>query len=70
MKPSQHAVTVETELVAEPEASELTSAPEHVQLAVDLIYLLESNEVSPQTALSALDIVKQDLLTKCSKSHP
>lgn len=39
----------------------LEEAPEHVKLAVDLIYLLESNEVNPHSALKALEIVKADL---------
>lgn len=46
-----------------PSAS-LAEAPEDIQLAVDLIYLLESNEIEPQVALSALEIVKKDLEAK------
>ncbi|TKB56703.1 pleiotropic regulatory protein RsmS [Ferrimonas aestuarii] len=42
----------------------LESAPDEIKLAVDLIYLLESNEIDPQTALKALAIVKQDLDAK------
>lgn len=42
----------------------LNQAPEEVQLAVDLIYLLESNEIEPQIALAALKIVEQDLLRR------
>ncbi len=42
----------------------LTEAPQHVQLAVDLIYLLESNDIAPETALEALEIVRKDLLSK------
>ncbi|HCH50103.1 MAG TPA: DUF2496 domain-containing protein [Proteus sp.] len=38
----------------------LKDAPESVQLAVDLIYLLESNQVDPKTVLEALDIIRQD----------
>lgn len=45
----------------------LEAAPEHIKLAVDLIYLLESNEVEPQTALKALDIVRQDLQQKIAQ---
>ena len=45
----------------------LERAPEHVKLAVDLIYLLESNEIEPQTALEAIEIVKADLVDKLSK---
>ncbi|MEH6529778.1 MAG: pleiotropic regulatory protein RsmS [Photobacterium frigidiphilum] len=44
--------------------SSLSSAPEDVQLAVDLIYLLESNDVKPEIALAALEIVKKDLESK------
>jgi hypothetical protein len=45
----------------------LQDAPDDIKLAVDLIYLLETNEVDPQTALNALEIVKQDLENKLSK---
>ncbi|WP_390623797.1 pleiotropic regulatory protein RsmS [Vibrio gallicus] len=44
--------------------SPLDNAPSDVKLAVDLIYLLESNDISPEIALSALEIVKQDLQRK------
>ncbi|GLO60461.1 primosomal protein [Vibrio sp. MACH09] len=43
---------------------QLDSAPEQVKLAVDLIYLLETNNIEPATALEAIEIVKQDLLRK------
>ncbi|MCW8327602.1 pleiotropic regulatory protein RsmS [Photobacterium sp. SDRW27] len=46
----------------------LDEAPEDIKLAVDLIYLLESNEISPEIALSALEIVTQDLKAKLNKS--
>ncbi|MBY7887900.1 pleiotropic regulatory protein RsmS [Vibrio fluvialis] len=42
----------------------LNDAPDEIKLAVDLIYLLESNEVEPHVALAALEIVKGDLLNK------
>lgn len=42
----------------------LENAPPEIQLAVDLIYLLESSEISPDIALKALDIVKRDYLSK------
>ena len=42
----------------------LEQAPKEVQSAVDLIYLLESNEIDPQVALAALKIVEQDLLRR------
>ncbi|ANS85854.1 uncharacterized protein VSVS12_02092 [Vibrio scophthalmi] len=44
--------------------SGLNNAPDEIKLAVDLIYLLESNEVDPQTALAALEIVQSDLQAK------
>jgi hypothetical protein len=47
----------------------LQSAPKDVQLAVDLIYLLESNNIDPATALSALEMVNADLLRKLSKTR-
>ncbi|MDX7991185.1 DUF2496 domain-containing protein [Xenorhabdus sp. Reich] len=45
----------------------LKQAPPEVQLAVDLIYLLECNEISPAIALAALEIVKQDFQGKLEK---
>ncbi|MBY6197909.1 pleiotropic regulatory protein RsmS [Vibrio hangzhouensis] len=44
--------------------SGLEHAPEEIKLAVDLIFLLESNEIDPKIALQALEIVKGDLLKK------
>lgn len=44
--------------------SKIASAPQDVQLAIDLIYLLETNNISTQVALSALEIVKNDLLRR------
>ena len=44
--------------------SEVEDAPDDIKLAVDLIYLLETNEVDPETALKALKIVEADLLRK------
>lgn len=46
------------------QASGLETAPEEVKLAVDLIFLLESNQIAPNTALAALEIVKADLEAK------
>lgn len=46
--------------------SPLDSAPAEMQLAVDLIFLFESNQIDPKVALQALDIVKQDLESKIS----
>lgn len=48
----------------------LNDAPEHVQLAVDLIYLFETNHVDPKLALEALKLVEQDLLTKLDCQNP
>lgn len=42
----------------------LETAPDEVKLAVDLIMLLEENAVPTQTALAALEIVRQDFLRK------
>ncbi|WP_104038022.1 pleiotropic regulatory protein RsmS [Vibrio jasicida] len=46
--------------------SPLDDAPEEVKLAVDLIYLLESHEIEPETALKAIKIVQNDLENKLS----
>jgi hypothetical protein len=43
-------------------ASGLEDAPAEIKLAVDLIYLFETNDIDPDTALKALEIVKSDLL--------
>lgn len=45
----------------------LDSAPTEIQLAVDLIFLLESNEVDLDVALKALKIVEADLKKKREK---
>lgn len=42
----------------------LTEANAEIQLAVDLIYLLEVNQIQPEMALQALKIVENDLLNK------
>ncbi|OOF15647.1 MULTISPECIES: DUF2496 domain-containing protein [Salinivibrio] len=42
----------------------LENAPDDVKLAVDLIYLLESHQIDIDVALSAIDMVKTDLLNK------
>lgn len=47
---------------------ELNDAPTKVQLAVDLIELLEINEVAPELALAALQIVQADLERKLADS--
>lgn len=46
------------------QSSALENAPEHVKLAVDLIYLLESNEIPVETALAAIELVQADLTSK------
>ncbi|MGC9401555.1 pleiotropic regulatory protein RsmS [Vibrio genomosp. F10] len=46
--------------------SPLDNAPDEIKLAVDLIYLLESNEVDLTTALKAIEIVKSDIESKLS----
>ncbi len=42
----------------------LENAPDEVKLAVDLIMLLEENQVSVQTVLGALEIIKRDYENK------
>ena len=49
-------------------SSPLDNAPEEVKLAVDLIYLFESNEIDPKVALEAIKIVQQDLQAKLATS--
>ena len=49
-------------------SSQLDNAPEEVKLAVDLIYLLESNEIDPKVALEAIKIVQHDLQAKLASS--
>ena len=44
------------------------NAPPELQLAVDLIYLLECNEIAPETALAALEIVQRDSQEKLKNS--
>ncbi|MBS9919425.1 pleiotropic regulatory protein RsmS [Vibrio alginolyticus] len=50
--------------MADQPTSPLDDAPEENKLAVDLIYLLESNEIDPEVALNALKIVQNDLENK------
>lgn len=42
----------------------LKNAPKETQLAVDLIYLLETSDIDTDVVLKALEIVKSDYLTK------
>ncbi|WP_117233258.1 pleiotropic regulatory protein RsmS [Vibrio maerlii] len=52
----------------QPTPSPLDNAPDDIKLAVDLIYLLESNEVDPKVALSAINMVKADLEKKVGEA--
>lgn len=47
----------------------LESAPAEIKLAVDLIYLLESNDIEPNTAIAALDIVRKDYERKLTTAN-
>lgn len=42
-------------------------APPEFQLAVDLIYLLERNEIAPELVLAALEVVKRDYQEKLAR---
>ena len=44
--------------------STLVEAPESVQLAVDLIQLLEENQIKPEIAIDALKMVLNDFENK------
>lgn len=48
-------------------SSPLDNAPDDIKLAVDLIYLLESNHIDPRIALDALKIVEDDLRKKIAQ---
>ncbi|EHH2421100.1 TPA: pleiotropic regulatory protein RsmS [Vibrio parahaemolyticus] len=50
--------------MADQPTSPLDDAPEEIKLAVDLIYLLETNEIDPEVAIKALKIVQTDLESK------
>ncbi|EKK9971969.1 pleiotropic regulatory protein RsmS [Vibrio parahaemolyticus] len=50
--------------MADQPTSPLDDAPEESKLAVDLIYLLETNEIDPEVAIKALKIVQTDLENK------
>ena len=47
----------------------LENAAAEVQLAVDLIYLRESNDLGPEVVLAALEIVKSDYESKLALKH-
>ncbi|MDN3609660.1 pleiotropic regulatory protein RsmS [Vibrio ostreicida] len=49
-------------------SSELDQAPDEIKLAVDLIYLIESNNIDPNVALAAINIVKSDLEKKLEQT--
>ncbi|MGD8170191.1 pleiotropic regulatory protein RsmS [Vibrio sp. TRT 21S02] len=51
------------------ESSGLDHAPDEIKLAVDLIYLLESNEIEPEIALKAINIIKVDLERKLAEAQ-
>lgn len=46
----------------------MENASPEIQLAVDLIYLLERNEIDPRTALAALELVTLDYQEKLARS--
>lgn len=47
----------------------LKDAPLETQLAVDLIYLLETSDIETDIVLKALDIVKNDYVLKQQKQE-
>ena len=49
--------------------SSLEQAPDEIKLAVELIYLLETNEVPLEIALKALNIVTDDVQKKISNTQ-
>ncbi|WOH39451.1 DUF2496 domain-containing protein [Thalassotalea fonticola] len=46
----------------------LKNAPAYIQLAVDLIQILEEHELDNETVLKALSIVTQDFESKASNA--
>lgn len=50
--------------------SSLKDAPQEIQLAVDLIYLLETSEIDTDVVLKALEIVKNDYMSKQVQAAP
>ncbi|ACJ30272.1 Conserved hypothetical protein [Shewanella piezotolerans WP3] len=50
--------------VSDSNESGLAAAPAEVKLAVDLIFLFETNNIAPEVALAALKIVSSDLESK------
>ncbi|MDO6718734.1 DUF2496 domain-containing protein [Psychrosphaera sp. 1_MG-2023] len=55
---------LEEQLEQQVKSDALADAPEHVKLAVDLIFLLENNKVDIDVALLAIELVKSDLQQK------
>ncbi len=49
-------------------STSLENASDDIKLAVDLIYLLESNNVDTEIVLAALEIVKADFQAKLEKA--
>ncbi len=47
----------------------LENAPDDIKLAVDLIYLIESNNIPVKTALAALEIVQTDLKRQLTEEN-
>ena len=47
----------------------LENAPKHIQLAVDLIELLETNNISSQVAVAALELVLADFQAKLNEEE-
>lgn len=60
--------TPATESLAAAASIPLTQAPLAVQLAVELILLLEQQQLPSETILAALDIVKADFLRQANKA--
>lgn len=50
--------------------NQLNKADEEIKLAVDIIYLLETNDICPNIALKALEIVQKDLQQKIQNEDP
>lgn len=49
--------------------SSLEQADQDIQLAVDLIYLLETNNIDAELALKAIRLVEKDLLNKLEQQR-
>ncbi|SQH77733.1 conserved protein of unknown function, might belong to Primosomal protein [Shewanella benthica] len=62
-KPESEEVSTNTTAAA----FSLNDAADEIKLAVDLIYLFESNKIEVEVALAAIEIVKADLMSKLGK---